>query len=69
LSRKPAKVSQSDLVDLLLDADEPTRRLLIFRALQTGALRKSEAEAVIAQMIGRERAGAFDGSSHRGTLN
>ncbi len=44
------------MIDLLLDADELTRRLLIFTALQTGALKKSEAEEVVAQIVWIERA-------------
>ena len=58
MTRKPVKVSRADLIDLLLDADETTRKLLIFEALQTGALRKSEAEQIIDQLIGLERAAA-----------
>lgn len=53
--RLPPPVSRADLIDLLLDADHLTRRLLIFRALQTGALKKSEAEEIVAQVIGIER--------------
>jgi hypothetical protein len=55
LSRKVTKISSTDLIDLLLAADECTRKLLIFRALQTGAIKKSEAEEVVAQMMGLER--------------
>lgn len=58
LSRKVQQVPHADLIDLLLDADEPTRKLLIFQGLQTGALKKSEAEAVIAQVARLERAAA-----------
>jgi hypothetical protein len=53
---KLPEVPQADLIDLLLDADEPTRRLLVFRALQAGALKKSEAEQVMAQVMRLERA-------------
>ena len=57
LTRKlPPPVSRADLIDLLLDADELARRLLIFRALQTGALKRREAEEIVAQVIGIERA-------------
>jgi hypothetical protein len=58
LNRKLPKVPHADLIDLLLDADEPTRKLLVFQALQTGALKKSEAEEVIAQVARLERAAA-----------
>jgi hypothetical protein len=56
--RKPPEVPQADLIGLLLDADEPTRKLLVFQALQTGTLRKSEAEQVMAQVMRLERAAA-----------
>jgi hypothetical protein len=55
LSRKPTEVPHADLIDLLLDADEPTRKLILFRALQTGSLKRSEAERVIAQVSRLER--------------
>jgi hypothetical protein len=56
--RKPPQIQHADLIDLLLHADEPTRKLLLFQALQTGTLGKSEAEEVVA-MVGRlERAAA-----------
>jgi hypothetical protein len=58
LTRKLPEVPNADLIDLLLDADEPTRKLLLFQALQTGALKKSEAEVVIAQVARLERAAA-----------
>lgn len=58
LSRKVQQVPNADLIDLLLDADEPTRKLLVFQALQTGALKKSEAEQVMAQVARLERAAA-----------
>ena len=54
--RKLPEVPQVDLIDLLLNADEPTRKLLVFQALQTGTLRKSEAEEVMAQVMRLERA-------------
>lgn len=56
LTGKLRPVSRADMIDLLLDADELTRRLLIFTALQTGALKKSEAEEVVAQIVWIERA-------------
>ena len=52
---KPPEVPHADLIDLLLDSDEPTRKLLIFQALQTGTLRKSEAEELVAQVVRLER--------------
>jgi hypothetical protein len=58
LTRKVRQVPHADLIDLLLDADEPTRKLIIFQALQAGALKKSEAEEVIAQVARLERAAA-----------
>ncbi len=52
------EVPHADLIDLLLDADEPTRRLIVFQALQDGSLKKSEAEDVIAQVARLERVAA-----------
>ena len=57
-NRKMPEVPQADLIDLLLDADEPTRKLLVFQALQAGTLKKSEAEDVMAQVMRLERAAA-----------
>lgn len=57
-TRKLEKVPNADLIDLLLDADEPTRKLLMRQALQTGMMKKSEAEEVAAQVARLERAGA-----------
>jgi hypothetical protein len=63
LIQLPKTKSQSephaDIIDLLLDADEHTRKLLIFRALQSGELKKSEAEGLIARMIRLERSVAL----------
>lgn len=56
--RKMPEVPQADLIDLLLDADAATRKLLVFRALQAGTLKKSEAETVMAQVMRLERAAA-----------
>lgn len=61
-TRKLEKVPHADLIDLLLDADEPTRKLLMLQALQTGMIKKSEAEKVAAQVARLERAGAPRGS-------
>lgn len=54
--RKLPEVPQADLIDLLLNADEPTRRLLVFEALRAGTLRTGEAEEVMAHVIRLERA-------------
>ena len=56
LNRKTHEVPHADLIDLLLDADEPTRKLLMFEALQSGAIKKSAAEEVMAQVQRLERA-------------
>ena len=69
MNGKLPQVSRTDLIDLLLDADADTRRLLIFQALQTGALKKSEAEEVVAQIIGIERAAGFGWSGTSRRLN
>lgn len=57
-TRKLPEVPNADLIDLLLDADQPTRKLLLFQALQTGDLKKSEAEDLMAQVARLERAAA-----------
>ena len=54
--KTPQVQSHADLIDLLLDSDEPTRKLLLFQALQAGALMKSEAEEVMAMVARLERA-------------
>ena len=56
--RKAAQAQdrQADLIDLLLYAYEPTRKLILFQALQTGVVKKSEAEEMIAQVERLERA-------------
>ena len=52
-NRKPAKTvedrseAQSALVEMLMDADELERRRLLLIALQTGELKKSEAEELL----------------------
>jgi hypothetical protein len=55
-TRKLPEVPNADLVDLLLDADEPTRKLLLFQALRVGDLKKSEAEKLMSQVVRLERA-------------
>ena len=62
-TRKSAEVPHTDLIDLLLDADESTRKLLIFRALQAGTLKKSAANSVMAQVARLERAAASHSDS------
>jgi hypothetical protein len=58
--RKPSQIPHADLhadlIDLLLDSDEPTRKLLLFQALQSGSLVKSEAEEILAMASRLERA-------------
>ncbi|HJX67579.1 MAG TPA: hypothetical protein VJ258_02505 [Candidatus Limnocylindrales bacterium] len=54
--RKTPQIPHTDLIDLLLNSDEPTRKLLIFQALQSGALAKSEAEEILAMASRLERA-------------
>jgi hypothetical protein len=55
LKRKQPEAPHADLIDLLLDADEETRKLIVFQALQTGTLKKSEAEDLIAQVVRLQR--------------
>jgi len=57
-AKKNPQVSDSDLIDLLLNSDQPTRKLLILKALQSGALRKSEAEEILGMVARLERAAA-----------
>jgi hypothetical protein len=54
--RKPPQIPHTDLIDLLLNSDEPTRKLLLFQALQSGQLTKSEAEEILAMASRLERA-------------
>jgi hypothetical protein len=46
-TRKLTENAYAELIDLLLDADEQTRKLLIDQALQVGDLTKNEAEKLI----------------------
>jgi hypothetical protein len=57
-NRRVPQVPHADLIDLLLDADLETRRLLIFQALQAGSVKKSDAEEVMASVARLERAAA-----------
>ena len=52
-------LTQEDLIDLLLDADESARKLIVFQALQSGALKKSQVDEVIGQVGRLERAVAL----------
>ena len=61
--RKQPEVLHEDLIDLLLSADEPARRLILFTALQTGELKKSEADGVM-QMVGRLERAAGPATAH-----
>ncbi len=65
--RKPRDVPHADLIDLLLDADAPTRKLLIFEALQAGTLGKSEADDILAMASRLERAAGprSEGTAHK----
>jgi hypothetical protein len=59
--RKHAQAAQSDdaqradLVDLLLDADDTTRDHLMLQVLETGVLKRSEADALMAHVLRLER--------------
>jgi hypothetical protein len=57
-NRRVPQVPHADLIDLLLDADDETRKLLIFQALQAGSVKKSDAEEVMASVARLERAAA-----------
>jgi hypothetical protein len=48
-------VDHADLIDLLLDADEHTRRLIMNQVVQAGVLNKSEADTLIAHVLRLER--------------
>lgn len=48
-------VQHAELIDLLLDSDDLTRRQLMLQVLQTGAVKKSEAEELMAQVLRLER--------------
>ena len=53
------QMTQEDLIDLLLDADESARKLIVFQALQSGALKRSQVDEVISQVGRLERAVAM----------
>jgi hypothetical protein len=46
---------EADVIDLLLAADEPTRRQLMLRAVESGALSRAEADQLLAQVLRLER--------------
>jgi hypothetical protein len=54
-NRKQVQFEPSDFIDLLLDADEATRRQLVFQAVQSGTLSRSEADDLMAQTTRLER--------------
>jgi hypothetical protein len=54
--RRQPKVTHEDLIDLLLSADDGARRLILFTALQTGELKRSEADGVLQMVTRLERA-------------
>lgn len=49
-------VAHADLIDLLLDADEATRRQLISHGIQNGTFDKSEADDLMARVARLKRA-------------
>jgi hypothetical protein len=54
LHHRESEVPHADLIDLLLDADEPTRKLLIFQLTQK--YRRAEVEDLLLQVARLERA-------------
>ncbi len=54
-TQDPDQVSHTDLIDLLLDTDEPTRRQLMRQLLQSGEMDKSEANDLMALVVRLER--------------
>ena len=54
-NRKQVQFEPSDFIDLLLDADEATRRQLVSQAVQSGTLSRSEADDLMAQAARLER--------------
>jgi F420-dependent methylenetetrahydromethanopterin dehydrogenase len=52
---KSNPIAHADVIDLLLDADETTRKQVMLQVLQSGAVRKSEAEELMAQVLRLER--------------
>ena len=54
LHHREQEIHRADLIDLLLDADEPTRKLLIYQLLQK--LKKPEVEEMLLQVARLERA-------------
>jgi hypothetical protein len=48
-------VPHADLIDLLLDADDNTRDHLMLQVLESGDLKRSEADALMAYVLRLER--------------
>jgi hypothetical protein len=55
--RKTHTLSHSDLIDLLLSCDLPTRKRLIAKSLQSGSIKKGEAAEITLMVERLERAG------------
>ena len=51
----PDDVKHADLIDLLLDADDTTRDMLMLHVLESGQLKRSEADALMVQVQRLER--------------
>jgi hypothetical protein len=51
----PDDVQHADLIDLLLDADDTRRDMLMLQVLENGQLKRSEADALMAQVLRLER--------------
>jgi hypothetical protein len=56
LHHRETQVAHADLIDLLLDADEPTRNLLLFQIFQNGKMKRAEVEEMLLQVARLERA-------------
>lgn len=54
LHHREAEVPHADLIDLLLDADEPTRKLLVYQLTQK--FKRPEVEDLLLQVARLERA-------------
>ena len=54
--RQTEHVKDADMIDLLLYADEATRRQLVAQAIQSGALTSRQADDLMAQTARLERA-------------
>ncbi len=56
LHHRDQDLPNADVIDLLLDADEPTRKLLTYQLMQK--LKRNEVEDVLLQVARLERAAA-----------